>query len=64
MKASLARFNIPILDDLLHHLLTVHQAADPREVDKDHRGSSTMAISQLPINHWPEGLAEIYDPAS
>jgi DNA replication protein DnaC len=58
VMSALARTDILILDDLLLRPLTDDQAADLLEVVEDRRGRSVIATSQLPINHWHEGLGD------
>jgi DNA replication protein DnaC len=58
VMTSLARTDIVILDDLLLRPLSDDQAADLLEVVEDRRGRSIIATSQLPINHWHEGLGD------
>jgi DNA replication protein DnaC len=58
MMASLARVDVLILDDLLLRPHSDDQAADLLEVVEDRRGRSIIATSQLPINHWHEGLGD------
>ncbi len=58
MMASLARVDVLILDDLLLRPHSDDQAADLLEVVEDRRGRSIIASSQLPINHWHEGLGD------
>jgi DNA replication protein DnaC len=58
MMASLARVDVLILDDLLLRPHSDDQAADLLEVVEDRRGHSVIATSQLPINHWHEGLGD------
>ena len=47
-----------LLDDLLLRPLSDDQAADLLEVVEDRRGRSIIATSQLPIDHWHEGLGD------
>jgi DNA replication protein DnaC len=58
IMASLARVDVLILDDLLLRPHSDDQAADLLEVVEDRRGRSIIATSQLPINHWHEGLGD------
>ena len=58
MMSTLARTDIVILDDLLLRPLSDDQAADLLEVVEDRRGRCIIATSQLPINHWHEGLGD------
>lgn len=58
MMSSLARVDVLILDDLLLRPHSDDQAADLLEVVEDRRGRSIIATSQLPINHWHEGLGD------
>jgi DNA replication protein DnaC len=58
MMANLARVDVLILDDLLLRPHSDDQAADLLEVVEDRRGRSVIATSQLPINHWHEGLGD------
>jgi DNA replication protein DnaC len=58
VMSSLARTDVVILDDLLLRPLSDDQAADLLEVVEDRRGRSIIATSQLPINHWHEGLGD------
>jgi DNA replication protein DnaC len=58
MMASLARVDVLILDDVLLRPHSDDQAADLLEVVEDRRGRSIIATSQLPINHWHEGLGD------
>ena len=58
MMATLARVDVLILDDLLLRPHSDDQAADLLEVVEDRRGRSVIATSQLPINHWHEGLGD------
>jgi DNA replication protein DnaC len=58
VMSALARTDILILDDLLLRPLNDDQAADLLEVVEDRRGRSVIATSQLPINHWHEGLGD------
>jgi DNA replication protein DnaC len=58
MMANLARADVLILDDLLLRPHSDDQAADLLEVVEDRRGRSVIATSQLPINHWHEGLGD------
>lgn len=58
VMSTLARADILILDDLLLRPLNDDQAADLLEAVEDRRGRSVIATSQLPINHWHEGLAD------
>ncbi len=58
MMTSLARVDVLILDDLLLRPHSDDQAADLLEVVEDRRGRSIIATSQLPVNHWHEGLGD------
>jgi len=58
MMANLARVDVLILDDLLLRPHSDDRAADLLEVVEDRRGRSIIATSQLPINHWHEGLGD------
>jgi DNA replication protein DnaC len=58
VMATLARVDVLILDDLLLRPLNDDQASDLLEVVEDRRGRSVIATSQLPVNHWHEGLGE------
>ncbi len=58
MMANLARVDVLILDDLLLRPHSDDQAADLLEVVEDRRGRSIIATSQLPVNHWHEGLGD------
>jgi DNA replication protein DnaC len=58
VMSALARTDIVILDDLLLRPLSDDQAADLLEVVEDRRGRSVIATSQLPIDHWHEGLGD------
>jgi DNA replication protein DnaC len=58
MMANLARVDVLILDDLLLRPHSDDQAADLLEVVEDRRGRSVIATSQLPVNHWHEGLGD------
>jgi DNA replication protein DnaC len=58
MMSGLARVDVLILDDLLLRPHSDDQAADLLEVVEDRRGRSIIATSQLPINHWHEGLGD------
>ncbi len=58
MMASLARFDILILDDFLLRPFTNDQTADLLEVVEDRSAKSTIVTSQLPVNLWHEGLGD------
>lgn len=58
MMTNLARVDVLILDDLLLRPHSDDQAADLLEVVEDRRGRSVIATSQLPVNHWHEGLGD------
>lgn len=58
MMANLARVDVLILDDLLLRPHSDDQAADLLEVVEDRRGRSIIATSQLPVDHWHEGLGD------
>lgn len=58
MMSTLTRTDVLILDDLLLRPLSEDQAADLLEVVEDRRGRSLIATSQLPVNHWHEGLGD------
>ncbi len=58
VMSALARTDIVILDDFLLRPLNDDQAADLLEVVEDRRGRSVIATSQLPVNHWHEGLGD------
>jgi DNA replication protein DnaC len=58
MMTNLARVDVLILDDLLLRPHSDDQAADLLEVVEDRRGRSIIATSQLPVNHWHEGLGD------
>ena len=47
-----------VLDDFLIRSLTDDQAADLLEVVEDRTTKSTIVTSQLPVNHWHEGLGD------
>jgi DNA replication protein DnaC len=58
VMASLARFDILILDDFLLRPFTSDQTADLLEVVEDRSSKSTIVTSQLPVNLWHEGLGD------
>jgi DNA replication protein DnaC len=58
MMASLARFDILILDDFLIRPFTNDQTADLLEVVEDRSATSTIVTSQLPVNLWHEALGD------
>ena len=58
MMASLARFDILVLDDFLLRPFTNDQTADLLEVVEDRSAKSTIVTSQLPVNLWHEGLGD------
>jgi DNA replication protein DnaC len=58
VMASLARFDILILDDFLLRPFTNEQTADLLEVVEDRSARSTIVTSQLPVNLWHEGLGD------
>jgi DNA replication protein DnaC len=55
---SFARCDVLVLDDFLIRSLTDDQAADLLEVVEDRTTTSTIVTSQLPVNHWHEGLGD------
>ncbi|MGA7834812.1 MAG: IS21-like element helper ATPase IstB [Acidimicrobiales bacterium] len=55
---SLARCDVLVLDDFLIRSLTDDHAADLLEVVEDRMTTSTIVTSQLPVNHWHEGLGD------
>ncbi len=58
VMASLARFDILVLDDFLMRPFTNDQTADLLEVVEDRSAKSTIVTSQLPVNLWHEGLGD------
>jgi len=58
VMSSLARFDVLVLDDFLIRGLSDDQAADLLEVVDDRATKSTIVTSQLPVNHWHEGLGD------
>jgi DNA replication protein DnaC len=58
MMASLARFDILILDDFLIRPFTNDQTADLLEVVEDRSAKSTIVTSQLPVNLWHQALGD------
>ena len=58
VMSSLARFDILILDDFLLRPFTNDQTADLLEVVEDRATRSTIVTSQLPVNHWHQGLGD------
>jgi DNA replication protein DnaC len=58
VMASLARFDVVILDDFLLRPFTNDQTAELLEVVEDRSSRSTIVTSQLPVKHWHEGLGD------
>lgn len=58
LMSSLARTDVLVLDDFLIRSLSQDQAADLLEVVDDRGSKSTIVTSQLPVNHWHEGLGD------
>ena len=58
VMASLARFDILVLDDFLMRPFTNDQTADLLEVVEDRSAKSTIVTSQLPVNLGHEGLGD------
>jgi DNA replication protein DnaC len=58
VMSSLARCDVLVLDDFLIRSLTDDHAADLLEVVEDRTTKSTIVTSQLPVNHWHEGLGD------
>lgn len=58
VMSSLARFDVLLLDDFLIRSLSDDQAADLLEVVDDRTTKSTIVTSQLPVDHWHEGLGD------
>jgi DNA replication protein DnaC len=58
VMASLARFDILVLDDFLLRPFTSDQTADLLEVVEDRSSKSTIVTSQLPVNLWHQGLGD------
>lgn len=58
VMASLARFDILVLDDFLLRPFTNDQTADLLEVVEDRSARSTIVTSQLPVALWHEGLGD------
>jgi len=58
VMSSLARVEVLVLDDFLIRSLNEDQAADLLEVVDDRSNKSTIVTSQLPVNHWHEGLGD------
>lgn len=54
----LARFDVLLLNDFLIRSLSDDQAADLLEVVDDRTAKSTIVTSQLPVDHWHEGLSD------
>jgi DNA replication protein DnaC len=58
VMSSFARCDVLLLDDFLIRSLTDDQSADLLEVVEDRTTKSTIVTSQLPVNHWHEGLGD------
>ncbi len=58
VMSSLARIEVLVLDDFLIRSLNEDQAADLLEVVDDRSNKSTIVTSQLPVDHWHEGLGD------